>query len=136
MTTILSGIAIAAAISMIVGMAWYSPRVFGSVWAKSAGMTAEAIEEGKGAGMGRIIGFAFVNALVTALVLQIFILAMGADSWQIGAQIGVLVWLGFLLTAGVSRILWERKPLAWLWVTAGHDLISFALMGAFLGSWR
>jgi len=52
---------LAALIPMIMGMIWYNPRVFGTVWMKETGLTEEEIRSGN---MGLIYGSSLLLAFV------------------------------------------------------------------------
>jgi hypothetical protein len=121
---------------MIVGMVWFNPRVFGTAWMKSIGKTQADMQAGQKANMGALYFSAFVNAVVASYVLGLVVMAFGATTWQTGAQVGVLAWLGFLLTAHASRVMWEQKSFAWLAIVAAHDLVALAAIGAFLAVMR
>ena len=56
---------LAALIPMIMGMIWYNPKVFGTVWMKESGLTTEEIRSGK---MGLIYGLSLVLAFVLTML--------------------------------------------------------------------
>ncbi|PCI29957.1 hypothetical protein COB55_01085 [Candidatus Wolfebacteria bacterium] len=126
---------VAAVASMVIGMAWYSQALFGSSWAKAAGLSSEALAKIKRKGMGRTLITALVASIVMGYVLVAGIALTGANSFAAGAELGFWVWLGFIATTSLGIVLWEGKP--WkLWIiNNSYQLISVAVMGGILASW-
>ena len=56
-------IVLAALIPMVLGYIWYHPKVLGTAWMNSLGITEEKLKEGN---MGMIMGLAFSLALFLA----------------------------------------------------------------------
>ena len=127
----LAPVAVAAIASMAVGMTWFSKSCFGPAFIKESNLSASDMPKS----MGRIFAIAFVNALVTAYVLALFIALLGVSGWQGGAQVAGWVWFGFVATGAVSAVLWARKSMKWFWIHAGRDLVMYVLMGAIIAAW-
>src|SRR5262245_29925294 len=62
-------IILAAASSLLVGFAWYSPALFNKAWMREVGMTEEKARTGN---MALIFGGAFALALVQCFCLAMF----------------------------------------------------------------
>ncbi len=60
---------VAAIVYMAIGMAWYSPVLFGNLWLKESGRTAADIEAAKKKGMGLTMLIALINALILSYVV-------------------------------------------------------------------
>jgi hypothetical protein len=124
---------IAAALStFVIGGLWYSPLLFQKAWMAANGLTATDLETG---GQARIFGGAFALSLVMALNLAAF-LAGPDTSAAWGATAGALAGVGWV-AAGLAVIaLFERRPLAYVWINGGCWCVAFTIMGAILGAWR
>jgi hypothetical protein len=59
---------IAALIPMIIGFAWYHPKVMGTVWMKAADMSDEKIKSGN---MALIFGLSFVLSIVLSFTYKL-----------------------------------------------------------------
>jgi len=69
-------ILVAALATMVIGMIWYNPKVFGNAWMNEIGMTEEKAKTGN---MLKIFGFALLFSLMLALSLP------GAVIHEVGA---------------------------------------------------
>jgi len=81
-------------VSIGVGMLWYSPILFGNVWLRLIGKSADEIE-----GAGPAMGLAALAAVISSLVLAMMVQAVGAATLLEGLVVGIVV--------GVVR----RRPL-------------------------
>lgn len=64
-------IAIAAIVPILTGFIWYNPKVFGTAWMNSAGLTEEQLKAGN---MGKILLAAFVMSFFLAFSLQFMVI--------------------------------------------------------------
>lgn len=119
----LAPVVVAAIAAMIIGMAWFSKGCCGKIMGD------------KPKPKGGTLVAAFVNSLVSAFVLALFIAELQAVGWQAGAWIGAWVWLGFIATSTMGGVLWDGKSMKWFWTLAIEELIAFAAMGAIIASW-
>lgn len=122
----------AAVFSMVLGMAWYSPKVFGTEWMRLLGMTPADIDEAKKKGMGRTYAMAFVGSIVSAYVLSYFNVLSDALTFAEGAWTGFLVWFGFIAPVMMGGVLWEGRSVKLYAINAGHYLVSYPLIGGLL----
>ena len=53
-----------------------------------------------------------------------------------GIKVGVLLWVGFVLTTWSTKYVFEVRPLSLLGINAGFWLLGMALMGAIVGGWK
>ncbi len=111
----------AAVATMVVGAIWYGP-LFGKAWMKARGYTAEKLE-GMKQGMGKAYGISFVCYLVMGVVMSLLIAATGWRGVAGGIHTGLLCWLGFAATIGLTAHLFsDRKPAAYL-LDTGYQLV-------------
>lgn len=126
---------VAAIVSMVIGMAWYSQALFGGAWAKALGLSSEALAKQKKKGMGRTMITALVASMVMGYVLVAAIAVTGANSFAAGAELGFWMWLGFVATVSLGVVLWEGKPWKLWLINNGYQLVSIAVMGGLLAAW-
>src|SRR4051812_29833016 len=91
------GVLIAAVLSMILGMLWYSRFLFGKPWMELMGLTPESLKAmQKTAQKGYALSV--VLYIILAYVLGIFIRNLFVPFMVTALIIGFLVWLGFVAT--------------------------------------
>lgn len=122
---------VAAAINMGVGALWYSPALFGKVWAKLIGKKME--EMGENAGPSYTI--AALGALLQSYILAHFVQYAAADTATEGMVTGFWLWLGFVAVVTAVNAVFEGRP--WkLWkINAGYFLVVLLINGALLAIW-
>lgn len=124
-------ILVAGIANVILGMIWFHPKVFGTSWMMSAGITPEKAEAGKKR-MPIMAFIAFLAAMVVAYVMNHFGIAWGVFDWIGGVELGFWCWAGFTAPTMLGMVLWEGKPIKYYAIVAGHWLVSFILMAVIL----
>ena len=124
----LIGVLVAAVTSMLFGMIWYSPKVFGKRWMNLAGISKRKAKEAKEKGMALNMFFAFVSQIVTAGVLSVFLLYAGAASILASLLVAFLLWLGFVATTQIGSVLWEQKPWGLYTLNSLYSLLNLFIM--------
>lgn len=129
----LVGVLIAAIVSIVIGMLWYSPKVFGKKWLEIRGKKMEDLKSSP-----TDMVYATLGALAMSLVLAIFIgyVIMGSaftlfvdgylnsaqenvvgpamilgGAWSpivIGIVVAFLAWLGFVIPSALNGVIWEE----------------------------
>ncbi len=122
------GILVSAVLSMVIGVIWYSPKVFGKEWAELTKISHVDTQD-----KGQMYLCAFVNALVKSWVLAMVIDYASAFDMISGAVIGFWMWLGFVATTQFAGILWQRNPWKLFYINTGCMLVSFVIMGGAIG---
>ncbi|MCD6064529.1 MAG: hypothetical protein K0R82_2440 [Flavipsychrobacter sp.] len=152
-------IPLAALIPLFVGFIWYNPKVFGTAWIKSTGLTEEQL---KGANMLKVFGLTYLLSIMVALALSAmvihqthlfsilkdepginekgtemnmyltdFMTKYGSNfrTFKHGAFHGTLG--GILLALPIIGVpaLFERKSGKYIFINAGFWIVSMALMG-------
>lgn len=121
------GILLATAIRMIIGTLWYHPSLFGKEWLRLSQLSEDQLRPSALAMIG-----AFVTALITATILSVFVHSISPLTWQNGAFVGFLAWLGFVATSSFGGVLFSKIPLKLWLLHRGDDLVSYLLMGTIL----
>lgn len=151
---------LAAAFStLIVGFIWYNPKVFGTAWMKSAGLTEEEL---KGANMAKIFGLAILFAIMLAFMLQAIVIhqsgvvsltngdianakpsyeafmadyGMAFRTFKHGALHGFLAGIFLALPIIGTNALFERKGAKYILINTGFWTVCLTIMGSILCGW-
>ncbi|MEY4747039.1 MAG: hypothetical protein RLZZ416_88 [Candidatus Parcubacteria bacterium] len=116
---------------MLLGFAWYHPKVFGGVWMRAINMTPEMVERGKKK-MPIMAFLAFLSSMLVAYVMNYFGIAWGVYD-SIGAiELGFWCWVGFAAPPMFGMVLWEQKPIRYYAIVAGYWLVAFIVMALVL----
>jgi hypothetical protein len=116
--------------SNLLGGIWYSPIVFGKLWA-----AANNIQLGSG-GMRNVPG-TFISGFVLQFIAACMIAALLGpnSSGTEGMQLGTLIAVSFVFTAMGMTNLFERRPLSLIAINSSYHIVSFGLMGFIIGAW-
>jgi hypothetical protein len=117
--------------SMILGALWYSPVLFGKAWSAASGVT-EA--QAKSANLGRIMGTAFVLAVLGAAVFAAFLGPAPAPLFATAAGLSAgLCWVAGSFGINYS---FEQRPLRLFLINGGYHTLQYTLIGLVLGLWH
>ncbi len=125
-----TAIGAAVILNMGIGMAWYSPALFGTIWAKAIKfkgkpeMNIYHLIQGLGV------------SLLIALGLWHLIHALGVLDVYGAVRVASIAWLGFVVPTHYNGVIWAQKPLSVFFVDAGYYLVSFGAVAALLAWWQ
>lgn len=74
--------------------------------------------------------------VIISVVLGVVVQFIYAMTFAEGAEVGLWVWAGFVLTLGLRRLIFDKFPFLLFLIDGGNALISFAVMGGVLAVWR
>lgn len=122
------GATVAAVLAFVLGGLWYSPVLFGKVWQRESGISAEQIDK---ANKPMIFGVSFVWALLGAIVFSMF---LGPDP-AFGLAIGAGFMAGLFWVAGSLAINYqfEQRSLGLWLINGGYHTAQYTLYGVVLG---
>lgn len=153
---------LAALIPLIIGAVWYHPKVFGTAWAATAGVTEEQMQSGN---MLKIFGFTYVLSVLAALALSGMVIHQGHvysvllgepglneagselnsyvtnfmekygrnyRTFKHGAFHGVIAGLFFAMPILGINAMFDRKGFKYIAINAGYWIAALALMGGVL----
>ena len=112
---------------------WFT--VFMSEWLAGIGKTAEQLHQ-EGASVVLAYLIAFVGALVMAAAISWFTQVTGKQTIIRGVLVGIVAWVGFVLTTWSAEYAFEEKGMRILVVNTGISLIGMVVMGAIQGAWK
>lgn len=123
---------VAAVIAIVIGFAWYSPRVFGTRWLSYLGTTQAQL--GNPGPSGMAVGV--IASLVNAWVLALLSVNLGGKTLTDGIMLGVLAWLGFMATITAAEISFEKRPWGLWLLNNAHNVIVQVVMSVVVTLWR
>ena len=127
---------VAAVLTFVLGAVWYSPVLFAKQWMAAQGYTPEKLEEMKRKGVTRAYAVSVLCYLVTAYVMALLVSYTNSTTLAQGLWLGLLSWLGFAATVGLTANMVSEKPIAAWVLDAGYQLSYLVLMGVLLSVWR
>ena len=122
----------AALLRQVLGLVWYSPRLFGPAWARLNHCTEAQMR----ARLVRVLPLELAASFVIAFVLETVLNLAGAIDWVMGLVVGLLMWLGFQAAATPNQVLYARRPVAVWLIDTGFSLLSFVAMSLLIATWR
>ncbi len=123
-------ILVATVAGFALGGLWYGP-LFGEAWLSALGKTADQIQPSPTPFI-----ISFFTALITAVVLALFINALNISTLSGGVVIGLLVGIGFIATAMASDSAFGDTGLNLWLIQSGYRVLYSVIMGAILAVWR
>lgn len=127
---------VAAIAAFIVSALWYSPILFGKEWMALTKMSAADMAAAKAKGVWKLYVVQFIVSLVTFGVLAFLVGSSSAAGASDGAFLGFIAWLGFIATALVGGMLWEKKTFKLILIQGVCTLLTLVIGGAIIGGWR
>jgi hypothetical protein len=119
-------------LSMALGYLWYAPFLFGPLWMKGIGKT---MEELKGIQKSAMLWMVF-GAILMSVALGLIMPMAEATDLMSGLTLGLVIGVGLILPVTISNhVFIGHKPEAWM-VTAGYNVVMYALAGLILGAWQ
>jgi hypothetical protein len=121
--------------SMIVGSIWYTPRVFGNYWMRTAGVTPS----GNAKDAARPILVTLVVSFVTAWVLAgaAFIAwdFYGGSFFVNSVVTAILLWAGFTAARFVTHDAFDGRPTGLTVLNVAHEFVTLLVMAILIGVW-
>ena len=160
METNLLAILVAAISALFVGFIWYHPKVFGTVWMKSAGVSDEQIKSGN---MVKIMVMALIFSFLLSFAMQFLVIhqtgvlgVIGGDpskalpsyeafmadygdafrTFKHGALHGLISGIFIALPIIGTNGLFERKGAKYILVNSGYWIVTLTIMGAIVCGWK
>lgn len=127
-----------AVANFILSWLYYSPAApWFKAWQRGIGVDPDkrSMTEAEKKAMPRLMGGALVSTLLFAYGLQVLVHSLGAKDFLAGASVGLVLWLGFVLTHSLNTQFEGRKPVVLL-INNLHYLLSYALFGGLVAVWN
>ena len=121
--------------SMIVGSIWYTPRVFGTRWAKLANVD---MDRPGASAVGPIVVtvlVSFVTAWVLAGASTIAWHFYGGGYLVAALLTAVIFWAGFTAARFITHDAFEGRPSSLTVLNIAHELVTVVIMALIIGVW-
>jgi hypothetical protein len=133
LNAVISGINIVAVLvaglaHMATGLMWFSPVCFGKQWME---LTKQEMKPDR-----RWIAAGVIGHQVIALVLAVVVYLASATTILEGFVVGVLIWIGFVVTLEIGELIWERIPFKLFMLRIGNHFVALSVSGMILAVWR
>ena len=121
--------------SMVVGSIWYTPRVFGSYWMKTAGVTPSG--NSKDAIWPIIITLlvSFVTAWVLAGAAFIAWDFYGGSFLVNAIVTAIVLWAGFTAARFITHDAFDGRPSGLTVLNIAHEFVTLVIMALIIGVW-
>lgn len=121
--------------SMIVGSIWYTPKVFGTRWARLANVDMT--------GSARSAVWPIVTTVLVSFITAWVLAGASAIAWHfyegsffVGTVVtAVLLWAGFTAARFITHDAFEGRPTALTTMNIGHELVTLVVMAVIIGVW-
>ncbi len=121
---------VAALAYFVLGAIWYSNPLFGKQYRAALGVT----EQGTPEPMMFVVNL--VGWFVAATVLGLIAKAIGVSTVIDGIVLGLVAWVGFVVTNRVVAIYYEGSGWALARVNGPYNLLGYVVMGVILAVWQ
>ncbi|MBI3618709.1 DUF1761 domain-containing protein [Candidatus Peregrinibacteria bacterium] len=127
----LVGALLATIVSMLIGIAWFSPFGFGPLWIRLSGVK---MDQGKSPPVAMLV--AVLCNFVTACVIAEVLAWAHADTARMEMLATFWLWLGFIAAVKLMHFMFDGRSLTlWLFY-AVYDLVNVLLMAIVLVLWK
>ena len=124
---------VAAVAAFLIEAGWYS--YFQQEWLSGLGRT-RAWMSATGVNPALQYGAALLAAFFMATAISCVVQIAGPQTLLRGIRAGILLWLGFVVTAFATEFVFEVRTWQFFGITIGVWLVSMIVMGAIVGAWR
>jgi len=124
-------IILAVVADMVVSTLWYSPFLFGNYWRKETGTTRDDMK-----GAAKSMSFAVIASFVMAVVLAIVLDKLNVKTVDGAIETAFMLWVGFVLTTNVTRIIYERAKPSVYFLQVSYQLVGLIVMSIILVLWK
>lgn len=127
------GAAVAAVAWFLMGAAWYIAPPISKRWQAAGGIE---IPEGQQPDP-KTFAWTFLAYLVATVVTSLLAAGVGVGSIADGAALGLVVGVGYALTAAAVTAIYNQKPqpLAHFWINGVFNVAGLTVAGAILGAY-
>ena len=112
----------------VLGALWYGP-LFGKLWMRAVGMTADEIQ--RDFSPGRTYGATFLLGFVASYAFGLYLGPEPGRAFSVVA--GAVAGTCLVATALATNYLFERKSVALMLINGGYHVVRFTLIGLTFG---
>lgn len=119
--------------TMVVGMVWYTPKVFGNYWMRAAKVNAGGDAGGAIKPILITLVVSFISAWVLAGSAAIAQEFYGGNFLANTLITAVILWAGFTASRFITHDAFEGRPAGLTLVNTAHELVTFVVMAMVIG---
>jgi hypothetical protein len=124
---------VSALILWFLGATWYSPALFAKPWMAMLGIQKDAPNK-KSLVPGMISSL--ICDLILSFILAHVILWSGVATFEGGALIGFICWIGFFAAPNLPQGIYENRPFKLFAINNGYWLVGLIIVGGLLAVWH
>lgn len=124
---------VSALILWFLGAVWYSPVLFAKPWMAMLGIQKDASNK-RSLVPGMIASL--ICDLVLSFILAHVILWAGVATFEWGALIGFICWVGFFAAPNLPQGIYENRPFKLFAINNGYWLVGLIVVGGLLAVWH
>ena len=133
LNTILSNIYLPAVLvagiaHLATGLVWFNPAFFGKQWVE---LTRQELKPARQWIVAGVVGHQII-----AFVLAVLVYLANATTMIEGVVVGLLVWIGFVVTLEIGELIWEKIPFRLFMIRIGNHMVALSIAGAIVAVWR
>lgn len=133
---------VCAVASMIIGMLWYGPMLFGKAWARIIKADPDCMTDPikRKEANKKAMPLYFIQFVLA--LFQIWVLAHFIQGWSDASAFAsaLWIWAGFVMPTVAGACMWsnDTRKEAWqkFFITAGYQLVIFIVFAFILSSWK
>jgi hypothetical protein len=123
---------VSAVAYMILGAIWYSPAIFGKVWMRAIGKTADQVKADSSA-MNYV--WAIIAAFIASYGVARIMEYVGSASIALGVEIGLVAGVCFVFASFWMNDTFEARSSSLTFGNALYHLLALILAGIIIGAW-
>ena len=121
--------------SMVVGSIWYTPRVFGNYWMKTAGVTPSGNSKDAVWPIVITLLVSFVTAWVLAGAAFIAWDFYGGSFLVNAIVTAIVLWAGFTAARFITHDAFDGRPSGLTVLNIAHEFVPLVIMALIIGVW-
>lgn len=123
---------IATVLNMLLGMAWYSKKMFGTAWMQMSGITEEHM---KNCDMKKAFSLGILATFTMSYMINVVINLMGASSVSEVLTAAGLVWIATVVPGELHGMAWENRPFKLMLINASNALLTYLIAAYVVQNW-
>lgn len=121
--------------TMVVGSIWYTPKVFGTRWAKLANVDMNR--------SGATAVLPIVTTVIVSFITSWVLAGASFISWEFydgsfflaTVGTGIILWAGFTAARFITHDAFEGRPTNLTVLNIAHELVTVVVMAIIIGVW-
>lgn len=119
----------------LLGSFWFS-GLFGRMWCDELEKHGVVIKQPTAASLRLKMGLTFLGNFITALAMALLVHATASTTIQSALHLGLVVALGFVITAMGTCAVWVNKSPRLFLIDAGYPSVGIIISAIILSLWR